>query len=61
MSTDFLQQLQAEAKLQKKLHSSRIIPKAFDPITSFIGENSLFSLIIFSIISAVIIELLAIL
>lgn len=61
MTTDFLQQLQAEAKLQKKLYTSRILPKAFDPITSFIGENSLFSLILISIISAVIVELLQIL
>jgi hypothetical protein len=61
MNEDFLQQLQKEAKLQQKLYSSRIIPKAFDPLTSFIGENSFVSLVFLSLMSAVIIELINIL
>ena len=56
MNDDFLIQLQQEAKIQQKLYSSRIIPKVFDPLTSFIGENSLIFLVILAVLSAVFIE-----
>lgn len=56
MNDDFLKKLQQEAVQQKKLYNSRVIPKAFDPITSFIGENTLLSLFLISILSAVIVE-----
>lgn len=56
MNDDFLKKLQQEAVQQKKLYNSRVIPKAFDPITSFIGENTLLSLSLISIFSAVIVE-----
>lgn len=56
MNENFIELLQQEAQLQKKLNTTRIIPKIFDPITSFIGENSLLVLITLSVISAIIIE-----
>lgn len=56
MNEDFLQRLQKEAQNQHKLYNSRIIPKAFDPLTSFIGENALFTLSFLSVVSAVVVE-----
>jgi len=56
MNEDFLKKLQQEAGLQKKLYTSRIIPKAFDPITSFIGENSLLFLTLVAFITAIFVE-----
>jgi hypothetical protein len=58
MKDDFLKKLQAEAQQQQKLYNSRIIPEIFDPITSFIGENSLFVLVTLSIFSTIIVEVL---
>jgi hypothetical protein len=58
MNNNFLKQLQAEAKQQEKISSSRILPSALDPITSFIGENTLLTLAVLSIISAIVVELL---
>lgn len=57
MNNDFLKTLQKEAQQQQKLYNSRIIPKAFDPITSFIGENTLLVLATLSVLTAIIIEL----
>ena len=56
MNDDFLKKLQKEAQQQKKLYNSRIIPKIFDPITSFIGENTLLVLVILSILTTIIVE-----
>jgi len=58
MKNDFLKKLQEEAKQQGKISSTRILPSAFDPITSFIGENTLLTLLILSILSAVVVELI---
>ena len=58
MNEDFLKKLQKEAQSQQKLYNSRIIPQAFDPITSFIGENALLTLFVASIFSAVVVKLL---
>lgn len=58
MNQDFLAQLQQEAKLQKKLYSSRILPKFFDPVTSFIGENTLLVLTVLAVVSALVIEII---
>lgn len=60
MNEDFLKKLQHEAQQQKKLYNSRIIPKAFDPITSYIGENTLLTLSLLAIISAIIVEVIKI-
>lgn len=57
MSNSFVKQLQQEAKLQKKLYETRIIPKQFDPITSFIGENALATLFGLAVVSAIFLEL----
>ncbi len=57
MNETFLKKLQAEAQQQQKLYTSRIIPKAFDPLTSFIGENTLVFLTALSIFTAVVVEL----
>ena len=57
MNETFLKKLQAEAQQQHKLYSSRIIPKAFDPLTSFIGENTLLFLTGMSIFTAMLVEL----
>lgn len=56
MNEDFLKKLQDEAQQQQKLYSSRIIPKAFDPLTSFIGENTLVVLVFLAIFSALVVE-----
>lgn len=58
MNEEFLKKLQNEAKQQQKLYNSRIIPSAFDPITSFIGENTLLSLVALSIVSAILLEII---
>lgn len=58
MNEDFLNKLQAEAHKQQKLHNTRIIPKVFDPITSFIGENSILVLITLSVLSAILVEVI---
>jgi len=58
MNDDFLKKLQNEAQQQKKLYNSRIIPKAFDPLTSFIGENTLLTLFSFSFLSSLMLELI---
>lgn len=58
MVDNFLQKLQDEARLQQKLYSSRILPKKLDSITSFIGEHTLFSLTLLSLISASILEII---
>lgn len=57
MNDDFLKKLQKEARQQQKLYNSRIIPKAFDPITSFIGEHTFLVLIILSLFSALAVEM----
>ena len=56
MNEDFLRKLQSEAKQQKKLYSSRILPPALDPITSYVGENSFLVISLLSIFSATILE-----
>lgn len=61
MNDDFLKKLQKEAQQQQKLYGSRIIPKAFDPITSFVGENTLLVLITLSIFTALSVEIYKIL
>lgn len=58
MNDDFLKKLQNEAQQQQKLYNSRIFPKAFDPITSFIGENTFSTLIFLSFFSAVLVEMI---
>lgn len=57
MNETFLKKLQAEAQQQQKLYTSRIIPKAFDPLTSFIGENTLLFLTCLSVFTAVFLEI----
>lgn len=61
MNESFLKLLQKEAQQQKKLYETRILPKQFDPLTSFIGENSFLSLVIISFITAVFLEFIKIL
>lgn len=58
MNDNFLKKLQNEARQQQKLYNSRILPKAFDPITSFIGENTFLVIIFLSFFSAVIVEMI---
>lgn len=58
MNEIFLKKLQAEAQQQQKLYKSRIIPQAFDPLTSFIGENTLSFLTSISILTAVVVEII---
>lgn len=58
MNEDFLKKLQDEAQQQQKLYNSRIIPKAFDPLTSFIGEHTLVVLFLLATVSALVVELI---
>lgn len=58
MQQDFLQKLQQEAVKQKKLHTTRIIPAFFDPITSYVGEHAPLVLIVFAVCSAALLQLL---
>ena len=58
MNQDFLKKLQAEAKQQKKISQTRIIPSAFDPVTSYIGENTVVVLLVLSIFTAIVLEVL---
>lgn len=53
---EFLKKLQKEAKLQKSLNETRLLPKQLDFLTSFIGNYSLFSILFLTTITVVIIE-----
>lgn len=55
---EFLQKLQSEARFQKKLHDHRILPKKIDSITSFIGTHPWQVLLVLSIITASILEII---
>lgn len=58
MNEHFLKKLQEEAQQQQKLYNTRIIPEAFDPITSFIGENTILFLTCISVCTALLVELI---
>ncbi len=58
MKNDFLKELQKEAKAQKKLNEERIFPEFLDEVTSFIGEYSWQTLLLLSIASAILMELI---
>jgi len=58
MNNDFLLKLQQEAIIQKKLNEDRLFPEFFDGLTSFIGVYSWQTLLVLSIITAILVELL---
>lgn len=53
---DFLTKLQAEAKLQAKLHQHRVFPTQLDWLTSFIGRYPWQVLLVASGIAAGVLE-----
>lgn len=55
---EFLQKLQAEAVFQKKLHDYRLLPKKVDSITSFIGTHSWQVILVLSVLTAVVLEVI---
>ncbi|NCO12475.1 MAG: hypothetical protein GW754_04405 [Candidatus Pacebacteria bacterium] len=58
MKNDFLKELQKEATTQKKLNEERIFPEFLDEITSFIGIHSWQTLLILSVLSTILVELI---
>lgn len=57
MKNDFLTKLQQEASAQKKLNQERIFPEVFDEVTSFIGIYSWQVLLVLSILTAILVEI----
>lgn len=55
---EFLKKLQNEAKLQKSLNQTRLLPKQLDFITSFIGNYSLLSILILTTLTVIFLEFL---
>lgn len=55
---EFLKKLQNEAKLQKSLNQTRLLPKQLDFITSFIGNYSLLSILILTTFTVIFLEFL---
>lgn len=55
---DFLAQLESQAKKQAVLHERRLIPRQLDWFTSLVGNYPWQTLTIFSLVTAVVIEVL---
>ncbi len=55
-NSEFLLKLQAEAKAQKRLFSTRFFPPALDIVTSFIGRYSWQVILISSGVTSLVVE-----
>lgn len=54
----FLEELQKEAELQAKIGKTRIFPQQLDAATSFIGKYSWQTLVLFSFMTTVFIQII---